>query len=207
MCSNEGAWNALRQEIKECQLCSLSKSRTQAVPGEGPQNADLVILGEAPGRKEDLQGRPFVGASGKLLTELLAGAGIDRSTVFITNTVKCRPPDNRPPTPREREICSPFLQRQLLLVKPKVVCLAGRVPAETILGIRVRMSAMHGKQFEREGQTFYVIYHPAAGLYTRRLIPVMEQDTLKLKSLLDQKTGHLTPSREKQRRLTDFSSH
>jgi DNA polymerase len=205
MCSAEDAWNALRQEILECTLCPLSESRTQAVPGEGPQNATLVILGEAPGRSEDLQGRPFVGAAGKLLTELLKGAGIDRSAVFITNTVKCRPPDNRPPTPREREICSPFLQRLLQLVKPKVLCLAGRVPAETILDTRVRMSASHGKQFEREGQTYYVIYHPAAGLYTRRLLPVMQQDMSKLKSLLDEKTGQVTPARDRQRRLTDFS--
>ncbi len=206
MCSNEDAWNTLRQEILECQQCPLSKSRTHAVPGEGPQNADLVILGEAPGRNEDLQGRPFVGAAGKLLTELLAGASIDRSAVFITNTVKCRPPENRPPAPREREICSPFLQRQLFLIRPKVVCLAGRVPAETILDTHVRMAAMHGKQFEREEQTYYVIYHPAAGLYTRRLMPIMEQDMSKLKLLLDQKTGHGTPSGEGQRRLTDFSS-
>ncbi len=205
MCSNEDAWNILRQEILECQQCPLSETRTQAVPGEGPQKANLVILGEAPGRNEDLQGRPFVGAAGKLLTELLAGAGINRSTVFITNTVKCRPPENRPPAPREREICSPFLQRQLLLIKPKIVCLAGRVPAETILDTSASMSAMHGREYEREGQTYYVIYHPAAGLYTRRLIPTMEKDMLKLKSLLDEKTGQATPIREKQRRLNDFS--
>lgn len=207
MCSNEDAWETLRQEILECQQCPLSKSRTQAVPGEGPQNADLVVLGEAPGRNEDLQGRPFVGAAGKLLTELLAGAGIDRSSVFITNTVKCRPPENRPPSPSEREICSPFLQRQLLLIKPKVICLAGRVPAETMLETPVRMAAMHGKQFNRGGQTYYVIYHPAAGLYNRSLMPTMAQDMTKLKSLLDPQTGQTTPTGKRQSRLDDFSSH
>jgi DNA polymerase len=166
----------------------------------------LVILGEAPGRNEDLQGQPFVGAAGKLLTELLAGAGIDRSSVFITNTVKCRPPDNRPPSTNEREICAPFLQRQLHLIQPRIICLAGRVPAETILEIPVRMGAMHGRRFDRGGQTYYVIYHPAAGLYTRRLVAVMEQDMLKLKTLLDPQADQTTLARKRQSRLDDFSS-
>ncbi|MFX1508935.1 MAG: uracil-DNA glycosylase [Promethearchaeota archaeon] len=178
-------WTKIRQEILDCQKCRLAESRTQAVPGVGPQSAQLVIIGEAPGRHEDLQGEPFVGAAGKLLTKLLEEAGIPRSSVFITNIVKCRPPENRQPLADERRACYPYLIRQLDLIQPKIIALVGRVPAETILETTVRMGAMHGKTFHHGGRTYIVMYHPAAGLYNQDLVSELQVDMQKLKQVLD----------------------
>jgi uracil-DNA glycosylase family 4 len=197
-------WEALRDEILKCQRCPLARSRTNAVPGVGPTDAALMIVGEAPGRQEDVEGQPFVGAAGRLLTMLLEGVGIKRDSVFITNVVKCRPPENRPPDPTERDACHPFLLQQLELIKPKIVCLAGRVPAEVFLGPQVSMSTMHGKSYERGGRTYFVIYHPAAGLYTQTLVAVMKEDMNRLNSLLDQSTGGLTEAKDGQQSLAKF---
>ena len=185
MVSEATEWEDLRQEILTCQRCPLARTRTQAVPGVGPNSARLVIIGEAPGRQEDLQGEPFVGAAGKLLTELLEDAGIPRNSVFITNTVKCRPPDNRQPTQAERTACRPYLTRQLAFIKPKIIALAGRVPAEALLDTTVRMGTMHGETQQKQDQTFFVMYHPAAGLYSQTKVPDMEADMRRLKQLLD----------------------
>ena len=185
MVSAATEWEDLRQEILTCQHCPLARTRTQAVPGVGPNTAPLVIIGEAPGRQEDLQGEPFVGEAGKLLTKLLENAGIPRSTVFITNTVKCRPPDNRQPTQEERKACYPYLMRQLAFIKPKIIALAGRVPAEALLDTTVRMGSMHGQTQKKQGQTFFIMYHPAAGLYSQSKVPDMEADMRRLKQLLD----------------------
>jgi DNA polymerase len=182
-------WTELHQEILVCQKCRLAQTRTQAVPGVGPQDTQLVIIGEAPGRQEDLKGEPFVGAAGKLLTKMLENASIPRETVFITNIVKCRPPENRQPLADEREACHPYLLRQLELTQPKIIALVGRVPAETILESRISMGTMHGKTVERQGQTYFVMYHPAAGLYNQVLVPDMEADMHILKRLLGQKAG------------------
>lgn len=197
-------WEALREEILGCQRCPLARSRTNAVPGVGPIDAALMIVGEAPGRQEDVEGQPFVGAAGRLLTTLLEGAGIKRESVFITNVVKCRPPENRPPEPTERNACHPFLQRQLDLIKPEIICLAGRVPAEVFLGPQVSMSGMHGKSFERGGRTFFVMYHPAAGLYTQTLVAVMKEDMSRLKLLLDQRSTGAPEAKEGQQSLARF---
>jgi len=197
------ALEALHRDILNCQRCGLARSRSRAVPGEGPHNAALVIVGEAPGRQEDLEGRPFVGSAGRLLTRLLQGAGIDRSSVFITNVVKCRPPGNRPPNRAEREACYPYLKKQLELINPHVVCLAGRVPVEVLLGGRVSITAMHGKAYQREGRTYFVMYHPAAGLYTQRLVPVMEEDARRLQALLAEKLKPKT-RQQGQLHLTSF---
>ncbi|MFW9831060.1 MAG: uracil-DNA glycosylase family protein [Candidatus Thorarchaeota archaeon] len=178
------SWKTLRQEILECHKCPLANSRTQAVPGVGPDNATLVIIGEAPGRQEDLQGEPFVGAAGRLLTKLLEQAGIKRESVFITNVVKCRPPENRQPTQSEREACHSFLIRQLEHIKPLVVALVGRVPAETLLKMAIKMGELHGKPVPFGGRTYFVMYHPAAGLYNQNLLPEMEKDMQELKRLL-----------------------
>jgi len=163
-----------------------------------------MIIGEAPGRQEDVEGQPFVGAAGRLLTTLLEGAGIERASVFITNVVKCRPPENRPPDPTERDACHPFLLQQLESIGPKVVCLAGRVPAEVFLGPQVSMSTMHGKSYERGGRTCFVIYHPAAALYTQALVDVMKEDMSRLKSLLDQGTGASAEAKDGQQSLAKF---
>lgn len=200
----DSQWETLRQEILECQRCSLAESRKHAVPGEGPQDTGIVIIGEGPGHHEDIQGRPFVGAAGRLLTQLLEGAGIKRESVFITNVVKCRPPENRQPMASERETCFPFLKRQLELIQPKIVCLAGRVPTEVFLGKPVKMGAMHGKIFEKEEQTCFVMYHPAAGLYTQSLVSVMEEDMRLLRSLLDEKISRTPRKKNGQLKLSSF---
>jgi DNA polymerase len=133
-----------------------------------------------------LQGEPFVGAAGKLLTKMLENAGIKRETVFITNIVKCRPPENRQPLTDEREACYPYLLRQLDLIQPKIIALVGRVPAETLLETSIRMGTRHGKSVERHGRNYFVMFHPAAGLYNKNLVPDMEVDMHTLKRLLDQ---------------------
>ncbi len=197
-------WNDLRNEIMVCQRCALADSRTQAVPGEGPKETKLVIIGEAPGRQEDQQGRPFVGAAGQLLTQLLEGSGIKRASVFITNVVKCRPPDNRQPSIEERKACFSYLERQLAIIRPQVIALIGRVPAETLLDTSVRMGTMHGKSFKQGGRNFFVMYHPAAGLYNQNLIPVMEEDMEKLKELLKNKEEQTSQSEKGQTLLRNF---
>jgi DNA polymerase len=163
-----------------------------------------MIIGEAPGRQEDAEGLPFVGAAGRLLTALLEGVGIKRDSVFITNVVKCRPPENRPPDPTERDACRPFLLAQLDLIKPKIVCLAGRVPTELFLGPQVSISAMHGKSYERSGRTYFVLYHPAAGLYTQTLVAVMKEDMNRLKSLLGKSASASVAPRNTQQSLIEF---
>lgn len=199
-------WESLNQEILKCQKCPLSKARTQAVPGVGPHDAQLVIIGEAPGRQEDIQGQPFVGAAGQLLTKLLEDAGIKREAVFISNVVKCRPPENRQPTASEREACHLFLVRQLNHIQPKIIALVGRVPAETLLEKSVNLGAMHGKTYARDRWTFFVMYHPAAGLYNQNILPVMEEDMQKLRRLIDERPNQAEPSVKGQRSLSHFFS-
>ena len=121
-------------DVRGCPLCKLSRSRKNAVPGEGQLSAKIMFIGEAPGRSEDEKGRPFVGAAGRILDELLKKAGIERSEVFITNIVKCRPPNNRVPKEDDLTACRPYLDRQIALIKPKVICILGRTAYSSLLG-------------------------------------------------------------------------
>jgi len=151
----------LSKQIHNCVLCPLHESRMVAVPGEGPAHTPLMCIGEAPGRQEDLQGRPFVGPAGRVLNRNLARAGIDRKDVFITNVVKCRPPGNRVPEPAEVHVCvHTYLERQIALLRPRVLCLLGGVAAKALLGSE-RVSAARGK-IVRNNQVYFVTYHPAA---------------------------------------------
>lgn len=154
-----------------CALCGLSNTRTQVVPGVGPLPAPLVFVGEAPGRDEDLKGRPFVGRAGKILDEALSRAGVSRDQVYITNLVKCRPPGNRRPASAEVAACKPYLEEELREVGPAVVCLLGQTVARRVLGDSSRMSEMAGSEREVElgGRTVraFVAYHPASCLYRR----------------------------------------
>lgn len=153
----------ISKRVHDCVLCPLHESRTIAVAGEGPKRTPLMFVGEAPGRQEDLQGRPFVGAAGKVLNRNLARAGIERKDVFITNVVKCRPPGNRVPEPEEVGICvGTYLEKQIALVKPRVLCLLGGVAAKALLGA-VRVSTARGK-LVRDEQVYFVTYHPAAAI-------------------------------------------
>ncbi|MDP9462865.1 MAG: uracil-DNA glycosylase [Thermoproteota archaeon] len=166
-------------EVRGCPLCKLSRSRKNAVPGEGQLSAKIMFIGEAPGRSEDEKGRPFVGAAGRILDELLKKAGIERSEVFITNIVKCRPPNNRVPKEDELTACRPYLDRQIALIKPKVICILGRTAYSSLLG-GSSITANRGKIVERAGQKYFLTFHPAAVIYNKGLLSALEADLKKL---------------------------
>jgi uracil-DNA glycosylase len=166
-------------DVRGCPLCKLSRSRKNAVPGEGQLSAKIMFIGEAPGRSEDEKGRPFVGAAGRILDELLKKAGIERSEVFITNIVKCRPPNNRVPKEDELTACRPYLDRQIALIKPKVICILGRTAYSSLLG-GSSITANRGKIVERAGQKYFLTFHPAAVIYNKDLLSALEADLKKL---------------------------
>jgi uracil-DNA glycosylase len=166
-------------DVRGCPLCKLSRSRKNAVPGEGQLSAKIMFIGEAPGRSEDEKGRPFVGAAGRILDELLKKAGIERSEVFITNIVKCRPPNNRVPKEDELTACRPYLDKQIALIKPKVICILGRTAYSSLLG-GSSITANRGKIVERAGQKYFLTFHPAAVIYNKGLLSALEADLKKL---------------------------
>jgi uracil-DNA glycosylase len=166
-------------DVRGCPLCKLSRSRKNAVPGEGQLSAKIMFIGEAPGRSEDEEGRPFVGAAGRILDGLLKKAGIQRSQVFITNIVKCRPPNNRVPKEDELTACRPYLDRQIALIKPKVICILGRTAYSSLLG-GSSITANRGKIVERGGQKYFLTFHPAAVIYNKDLRSALEADLKKL---------------------------
>jgi len=155
------SWEALQAEVAPCTLCNLCKTRTQTVFGSGNKNADWMIIGEGPGQNEDLQGLPFVGNAGLLLTEMLRAIGLDREEVFITNIVKCRPPANRDPQPIEIETCKPYLMRQIALLKPKIIVVLGRIAAQALLNTDEPISKLRGKIHALNDTPVVVVYHPA----------------------------------------------
>lgn len=179
------------EEIKNCQKCSLGKTRTNFVFGVGADNADLMFVGEAPGYYEDQQGEPFVGAAGRLLDKLLASIDLDRSKIYIANVLKCRPPQNRDPIPEEVEACKPYLLKQIELIKPKVIATLGNHATRTILNKAVNISKVHGVKSQGDGYFIFPIYHPAAALYTKTTLEALEKDFLKLKDLLEENIEEL----------------
>ena len=172
------------EEIKDCQLCDLSKTRTNLVFGEGNPKASIVFIGEAPGNHEDLQGKPFVGAAGKILTQLLESVGLRRDDIFIANILKCRPPENRNPKPEEIETCIPHLWKQLDLIQPKVVCTLGNFATQTLLGKKVAISKVRGQYFQVRNSFVFPMYHPAATLHQGGLREVLKEDFRNLKDFL-----------------------
>lgn len=176
----------LHRAVRACTRCGLSATRTNAVPGAGPCPADIMIVGEAPGFNEDLQGKPFVGQAGKLLDTLLKGIGLGREDVYITNVLKCRPPQNRDPMPNEAEACSPYLSWQLKLVVPKVVIVLGRHALERLLPGHGPISRVHGQMIEREGVRYVAVYHPAAALHNGSLLNDLQADFLNVRRFLDE---------------------
>ncbi len=175
----------VHSEIMTCAKCELHKSRKIAVPGEGPPDARIMFVGEGPGQNEDEQGRPFVGAAGKLLTELLESIGLNRAEVFITNIVKCRPPTNRAPRRSEVEACNPYLIEQIRLIKPRIVCALGTPAITTLLGDEYSATKAHGKPVPKDRLTILPMYHPAAALYDASLKEVLASDFRTLKELLE----------------------
>jgi len=178
----------LRREVERCTLCALHETRTRAVFGEGDPHADLMFVGEAPGYHEDQQGRPFVGSAGKLLEELLASIGMQRSQVFIANVLKSRPPDNRDPRPDEIAACEPYLWRQIALIQPRVVCTLGNFATKLLSGEPTGITRVRGRAQLRElgGRAVYLypIFHPAAALYTPAMLATLREDIVKLPELL-----------------------
>jgi len=169
----------LENKIKKCTACLLWKTRGNAVPGEGPKNAKIMIIGEAPGRNEDEQGRPFVGLAGKRLNKLLENNGIDRKNVFITNVVKCRPPKNRVPTEAEAKICIKlYLNKQINLIKPKLIILLGKTAAGNFL--QFPFKEIRGKFIKNGKIIFFPIYHPSAARFTK-IRKKLDEDFAKLK--------------------------
>ena len=167
------SWPQLMDEIYACEKCRLCQTRTNVVPGEGAPDARLMFIGEGPGRDEDLQGRPFVGRSGELLTRMIRGIGIEREQVYICNVVKCRPPQNRNPEPDEAAACLNYLRAQMALVRPRVVALLGKVACRYALQQEVSVMREHGKWFERKGVWFMPTYHPSALLRN----PALKRDS------------------------------
>ena len=159
--SEDAIWQRLEQAVASCTRCELHATRTQTVFGVGDNNADLLIIGEAPGRDEDLQGEPFVGRAGQLLNAMLAAIGLDREQVYLANILKCRPPDNRDPRPEEAAACNPWLQQQIELIQPAVILALGRIAAHNLLSSEQSLAALRGKQHSYAGIPLLVSYHPA----------------------------------------------
>jgi len=150
------------QKIKNCKKCHLGYTRTNFVFGVGNPEAKLMFIGEAPGREEDLQGEPFVGAAGQLLDRMLAAIHFKREEVFIANMLKCRPPENRDPQPDEIETCKPYLLKQIKIIQPKIICALGRISAQALLQTKSPLNQLRGKFHDFNGIKFLVTYHPAA---------------------------------------------
>jgi DNA polymerase len=183
----------IRSEIGDCHRCKLSAGRTRLVFGTGDPKADLLFVGEAPGRDEDLAGEPFVGRAGKLLTEIIEAIGLRRAEVYICNVVKCRPPENRNPEPDEIEACGPFLRAQIRSIRPKVICALGKFAAQTLLEVETPISSLRGKFFEYEGIPFLATYHPAYLLRNPSAKREVWEDMKKVHAELCRLTGREIP--------------
>jgi DNA polymerase len=180
--------DALRDAVSGCTRCPLSATRTQVVFGSGSSTADLMFVGEAPGFHEDKQGVPFVGAAGQLLGKLLEGIGLTRDDVFVANVLKCRPPGNRDPQPEEIASCESYLFRQIALIQPKVICTLGNFATKLLSGKPDGITRVHGSEQDVVlGGTrvvLYPIFHPAAALYTPRMLDVLRADFQRLPELI-----------------------
>ncbi|MFW9925698.1 MAG: uracil-DNA glycosylase [Candidatus Thorarchaeota archaeon] len=169
----------LHETIRHCTNCPLHETRAKAVPGEGPCDAGVLFVGEAPGAKEDETGRPFVGRSGELLVSLLEEIGLTRANVFITSILKCRPPKNRTPNQFEINVCRPYLEQQIELIQPKVIVLLGGVAISSLIG-PWKVSEAHGRFYESGSNEFFITYHPAAALRFPKVKDKMRDDFKKL---------------------------
>lgn len=177
----------LEQLAKSCGRCTLGQTRTNIVFGVGNPNSDLVFIGEAPGFHEDQKGEPFVGAAGRYLDELLISVlGLTRKDIYIANVLKCRPPGNRDPQPEEIQHCRPFLNKQIELINPKVICTLGNHASRVILDKNLNISKVHGEPLEFDKHWIFPTYHPAAALYAGRIKEILIEDFKKLGEILAQ---------------------
>ena len=201
--SDEQELEKLAKQIVVCTKCELHRSRKKAVPGEGPTHAEIMFIGEGPGFHENEQGRPFVGAAGKFLDQLLEQAGVTRAEVWITNVVKCRPPGNRDPLPDEIEICTGnYLQHQIEIVNPSIIVTLGRFSMGLFFKA-AKITQIHG-QMRRVGDRFVIaMYHPAAALHQMSLKPAIMEDFAKLPELLKEARAQLGRSKGKETKKTE----
>ena len=186
----------LSASLKDCERCRLSSGRTQVVFGVGNPKASIMFVGEAPGFYEDRQGEPFVGAAGKLLTELLQSIGLTRSDIYIANVIKCRPPNNRDPMPDEIETCKPFLLEQIQCIRPKLVCTLGNFATQTLLEKKVGITKVRGQAIQMPHFLVFPLLHPAAALHQGNLRVPLKEDFQKLKAVLDGMTETATRQQE-----------
>ncbi|MDD3481258.1 MAG: uracil-DNA glycosylase [Patescibacteria group bacterium] len=178
----------IERQITNCKKCPLYKTKTKDVPGAGDEEAEIFFIGEAPGKAEDLSGEPFVGAAGKLLTEMIETIGLTRSDVFIANVLKHRPPENRDPLPDEVEACWPYLSRQIEIVGPKLIIFLGRHALNRFFPL-AKISEVHGRAFKKKWngkeQVFLALYHPAAALYNGSMKETLMKDFKKIPKLIE----------------------
>lgn len=194
----------LREELGECTRCSLCRGRNNIVFGDGNPDARLMFVGEAPGRAEDAQGLPFVGPAGKLLDRLLEDIGLKRGDTYIANVIKCRPPGNRDPLPEETEVCSPFLQEQIEIIRPRILCALGRVAAGFMMGKSVQITRIHGQRFEGAGYFLVPVLHPAAALRAASNMDLIRQDFKSLEAYLAEDVSPPEPPAEEPEQMGLF---
>jgi len=173
----------IKQNVIKCTKCDLCKTRTNAVPGKGNFQSDVIFVGEAPGRNEDKNGEPFIGVAGKKLSIALEEAGISRDAVYITNIVKCRPPNNRVPSTIERNTCQEYLKQEISIIKPKIICILGNTAFNSILG-GSEITKFRGKVVRKDNQLYFLTIHPAATIYNQGLIEILNGDIVKLFNLI-----------------------
>jgi len=173
----------VKQNVIKCTKCDLCKTRTNAVPGKGNFQSDVIFVGEAPGKNEDQNGEPFIGVAGKKLSAALDGAGISRDDIYITNIVKCRPPNNRVPTTNERDTCKEYLKQEIAIIKPKLICILGNTAFNSILG-GSEITKYRGKVVRKDNLLYFLTIHPAATIYNQKLIDVLKNDIVKLFDLI-----------------------
>jgi len=175
---------SIRFKVISCTKCGLSKTRVNAVPGKGKSDAEIVFIGEAPGKNEDLKGEPFVGSAGRILSEALALAGLSREDIYITNVVKCRPPNNRIPLQEEKEYCSQYLSEELEIINPKIICILGNTAYSSLLGGN-SITKNRGRIIEKDGKRYFITIHPAAAIYNQELKSIFNADIKSLVETLD----------------------
>ena len=169
----------IKKQVTQCTKCELSKTRNNSVPGKGNFKSDVIFVGEAPGKNEDMHGEPFIGIAGKKLTIALENAGKTRDEVYITNIVKCRPPKNRVPTITERDTCKNYLGKEIEIIKPKIICILGNTAFNSLLDGK-EIIKFRGKIVRKNNQLYFLTIHPAATIYNQKLISVLKKDMKKL---------------------------
>ena len=185
-----GEWEALEQRCLQCRACALAQTRTHVVFGMGTPQAEVLFVGEAPGATEDEQGLPFVGKAGQLLDDMLAMIGLHRNRIYITNSIKCRPPNNRDPLNTEKDACAGYLQRQLQLMQPKIIVCLGRISAAEMIKPDFKITQEHGQFFEKDGVLYTALYHPAALLRDPSKKPETFVDLKRLRAKIQQVCAH-----------------